>query len=234
MARINWTEEELLLAAYWYHKNGYKTLDDTSPEVQELAHILQGTSFHPLSDREVNFRSPNSVSLKIRNIADTERSDGPSSNGSKGDGPALRAFRDNPEQAIQRAERILEIVRAGELAKAADVTLDGLAYEEGGLLLVEHYKRERSTKLRSKKISAVLAAGEPIACEVCAFNFEKFYGERGRGYIEVHHKLPLHVAGQSQTRLQDLALLCANCHRMIHNKKTWLTPDELKALIKGR
>lgn len=28
-------------------------------------------------------------------------------------------------------------------------------------------------------------------CCICGFDFEKFYGERGKGYIEIHHRTPL-------------------------------------------
>jgi putative restriction endonuclease len=30
------------------------------------------------------------------------------------------------------------------------------------------------------------------------------------------------------TRLEDLALLCANCHRMIHRASPWLSVEELR------
>ncbi|WP_082179747.1 hypothetical protein [Acetobacter pasteurianus] len=34
------------------------------------------------------------------------------------------------------------------------------------------------------------------------------------------------------TKLGDLALLCANCHRMIHAQRPWLTLEELVVLLK--
>ena len=39
------------------------------------------------------------------------------------------------------------------------------------------------------------------------------------------------VAGKTQTKLADLALLCSNCHRMIHRTKQWLTVEELEELV---
>jgi 5-methylcytosine-specific restriction protein A len=66
---------------------------------------------------------------------------------------------------------------------------------------------------------------------VCAFDFEAAYGGRGREYIEVHHTLPLHASGETKTKLSDLVLLCANCHRMVHRSAPWLTPDALRALL---
>ena len=56
-----------------------------------------------------------------------------------------------------------------------------------------------------------------MECEICNFNYSKKYGERGKGFIECHHKVPLHkLKPNTKTKLSDLALLCANCHRMIH------------------
>ena len=61
------------------------------------------------------------------------------------------------------------------------------------------------------------------------------YGPRGDGYIEAHHTRPLETLDPSQpTKVSDLALLCANCHRMVHAKRPWLSLVELKALIADR
>jgi 5-methylcytosine-specific restriction protein A len=100
--------------------------------------------------------------------------------------------------------------------------------QEGTSLLAWHYRRERNQTIRKRKLGAVRAAGLPIACEVCDFDFGETYGHLGDGYIEVHHVLPLHASGPTTTRMDDLALLCSNCHRMIHRARPWLTPDELK------
>ena len=68
----------------------------------------------------------------------------------------------------------------------------------------------------------------------CGFNYEDFYGDYGKDYIEVHHIKPL---SQNSEEVEinpekDLIVLCANCHRMIHRKRNnVLTLDELKNLI---
>ena len=36
------------------------------------------------------------------------------------------------------------------------------------------------------------------------------------------------------TRINELALVCANCHRMIHAQHPWLAMDELRNLIRRR
>lgn len=102
---------------------------------------------------------------------------------------------------------------------------------EGRLRLALKSLRQRNRKLREEKLAAVLLAGHTLACEVCEFNFGEAYGPRGTGYIEVHHATPLHVTGPATTRLTDLVLLCANCHRMIHRGPNWLTVPELQARV---
>lgn len=100
---------------------------------------------------------------------------------------------------------------------------------EGRQRTVQHVRRERSRWLRRQKIAA---AGERPLCEACDFDFEAVYGERGRGFIECHHLIPVSELDPSTpTRLEDLALLCANCHRMVHAARPWLDLPQLRALI---
>ena len=73
--------------------------------------------------------------------------------------------------------------------------------------------------------------GAPIACEACGFDFYRAYGARSRDYIECHHRTPLGVTGKITTRLSDLALICSNCHWMIHRTKRWLTVEDLHSLV---
>ncbi len=84
--------------------------------------------------------------------------------------------------------------------------------------LVKHRVRER--RLRKAKILKVLAehCGK-LRCEVpgCEFDFHEAYGDLGEGYAHVHHRKPLgRSKGTVKTSLDDLAIVCANCHAMIH------------------
>ena len=59
-------------------------------------------------------------------------------------------------------------------------------------------------------------------CQVCGFDFAERYGPLGEGYIEAHHKVPLSkIPGDGAVSLSardDFAVVCANCHRMLHRK----------------
>ncbi|MBO4930553.1 MAG: HNH endonuclease [Clostridia bacterium] len=105
---------------------------------------------------------------------------------------------------------------------------------EGKRRLVYTTKYERSRKNRDAAIRVRKKRNIELCCEVCGFDFEKVYGERGRGFIEVHHNKPLYtLEGECVIDPEkDLNCLCSNCHRMIHRDKTnILTVDELKKLI---
>lgn len=71
-------------------------------------------------------------------------------------------------------------------------------------------------------------------CQICGFDFEQVYGERGKGFIEVHHIKPLYE-NQGEVIInpqEDLICVCSNCHKMFHRKKDKVpTPEELKESI---
>jgi 5-methylcytosine-specific restriction protein A len=70
-----------------------------------------------------------------------------------------------------------------------------------------------------------------LACEVCNFDFGVVYGELGTGFAECHHKLPL-SEGVRRTRLEDLAIVCSNCHRMLHRRSLSLSIEQLAELVR--
>jgi 5-methylcytosine-specific restriction protein A len=80
--------------------------------------------------------------------------------------------------------------------------------------------RRRESELRRKKIEQALAANGKLVCEVpnCGFDFKERYGSVGEGYAQVHHLIPLNKAPPEGRKifLNDLAIVCANCHVMIH------------------
>lgn len=84
-------------------------------------------------------------------------------------------------------------------------------------LVGRHKYYERDPGIISKKKRLAELAGLLI-CEVCKFNFSVRYGLHGQGFIECHHTTPIAGNGVRETRVEDLALVCSNCHRMLHRK----------------
>ncbi|MDB2482292.1 HNH endonuclease [Gammaproteobacteria bacterium] len=90
---------------------------------------------------------------------------------------------------------------------------------EGSMKRYFHKIRERNKYIVQDKIKSVINELGRLDCEVCNFNFEDFYGKNGHLFIECHHKIPLSTLKPSTvTRLEDLAIVCSNCHRMLHRK----------------
>lgn len=104
---------------------------------------------------------------------------------------------------------------------------------EGEARLVSHLRRERSRSLVESKKRAVLAETGTLACEACGFDFRVRYGEVGEGFCEVHHKKPLGENDHSSvTTLADLAVVCSNCHRIIHRSACALSVEELRRVLR--
>ncbi len=113
----------------------------------------------------------------------------------------------------------------GLISRSRDAGLGDQTFEDVEALEGEEQKRlvvhrKREARMRRQKILAVLQRGQRLRCEVpgCAFDFERRYGVLGQHYAHVHHKIPLSRAGRHgrRVRLAQLAIVCANCHAMIH------------------
>ncbi|MGR3870492.1 HNH endonuclease [Streptomyces graminifolii] len=234
----DWARDEIILACQLVMTNGWRGLDANDPRVVELSDLLQLMPIHSKADRNEKFRNLNGVARKTFDIA-TRHPDYPGrpTNGGALDVAVLNDFLAKPAEMTEVAQLIRQGIITGDfqsLPSDEDEALDDYSAPEGRLLLRRHLSRERNRSLRKKKIASVLRQGGRLTCEACGFDFEEVYGERGDGYIECHHVVPLHEAGEGRTRLGDLALICANCHRMIHRQAPWPTPSELRALIETR
>lgn len=106
---------------------------------------------------------------------------------------------------------------------------------EGRRVFRMHRKLERNKSLIKKKKDLTLKQKGRLACEVCGFDFEVAYGSLGRGFCEVHHITPLSsLTGEVCTKLDDLAVLCANCHRAIHRSNPMLSISQLTAVFRQK
>lgn len=110
----------------------------------------------------------------------------------------------------------------------ADV--ESIRAEEGRQIRRYSNYYERDSGLRAAAISI-----HGRDCMVCGFNFETTYGERGEDFIEVHHLRPIASFGKRRlvSPMKHMAVVCSNCHRMIHRRKDHvLSLEQLKALIR--
>lgn len=125
----------------------------------------------------------------------------------------MAASADRDRQAQKQRDKKSELMPV--LVNTVDVGM-----EEGRARLQKHRRFERNRTIVNRKKRAALRIGQ-LHCEVCGFDFVAVYGSLGFGFIECHHVVPLHVNAQpKRTTLDDLALVCSNCHRMLHRSIT--------------
>jgi len=106
-------------------------------------------------------------------------------------------------------------------------------FPEGKEYEVRHKTRERNPKLVARAKARFKARFGHLFCEACDFDFAARYGNAGDGFIEVHHKIPVsELKPNSATKISDLALVCSNCHRILHRRRPWLTVQALRRLIR--
>jgi predicted HNH restriction endonuclease len=131
----------------------------------------------------------------------------------------------HPNQ-IETASNLVDVLPKTEIV----IEDDESAFPEGKEKFENHRYFERDGKIaRSAKAQRLAKTGK-LECEVCQFNFAAHFGEIGRGFIEAHHKTPIsQLGGIKKTKIEDLALVCSNCHRMLHRGDPLLTVEQLKA-----
>jgi 5-methylcytosine-specific restriction protein A len=227
-----WTRDEIVLACDLVRQHDWRALNDTDPAVIELSDVLRQLPIHPPELRGPTFRNPNGVARKTVDIA-TQHPDYPgvATHGNRNDAAVLQEFLADSDRMAAIAAALRSLANSGTPTQVPELDLDDATADEGGLLERHHLARERNPTLRSKKIAEARRRADRVACEVCGFDFQHTYGERGIDFIECHHRTPLHISGATKTNFADLALLCSNCHRMIHRGKPWLTIEQLTALM---
>ncbi|MFD7975990.1 HNH endonuclease [Streptomyces sp. NPDC059071] len=242
MPQIAWVRDELLLACALVVENGWNELRQTDPRVHELSALLRSIPLHGNAVDDPRFRSANSVSRKTTDIATAHPAyTGSATRGGRPTREIVADFTEHEADMMAAAKALRTAIASGELrrspesATALDPRGDASA-SEGQLLARWTLHRERDRGLRQRKIRHAQKLKQSLSCEVCTFDFGETYGPLGLGYVEVHHRLPLHISGPRETKLEDLALLCANCHRMCHRNhegESWRTPDDLRAELRG-
>lgn len=101
---------------------------------------------------------------------------------------------------------------------------------EGDPRMYCHLRRERDPAISDAKRQAVMATNGKLSCESCGFwTQDTFPGLEGE-LCEIHHRLPLAFATEPvKTSLNDLAVLCPNCHRAIHRTTPLMSVEEFRS-----
>ena len=224
MRNPKWHRDEIILALDLYFKIEKRQIHSNNPKIVELSALLNRLPIFDEKPDSERFRNPNGVSLKLSNflaIDNTHTGQGMSSF-SKLDKEIFHEFDNDRTSLSNIANAIRNTLQKPFIIEQLNHIFEDpeskyLSAKEGQVLFKLHKYRERNQTIVKKKKNLHLKTFGKLICELCDFDFENTYGEVGRGFIECHHKTPLsELDVNSETKLDDLLLVCSNCHRMLH------------------
>lgn len=130
-------------------------------------------------------------------------------------------------------EMAFKLEKSWALQSGHELSIAGVMTGFGGALEgepVEHtgYRRTRDRRLRDQAMS--FANG---VCAVCEIDYKAVLEGNGIRVLQVHHTAQLGYRDKPRlTKSEDLVVVCANCHLLIHlNPKKALTVSKLKRLL---
>ena len=220
-----WTRDEVILALDLYFDCKEQMPSSSDERVVALSQTLRSFPHHHKEARKESFRNPDGVAFKLQNIRQVATGKG-LGNVSKMDKNVWAELGENP----QRVKHLANLIKQGikVIEKLDDEEDSNITFAEGKVVTDTHIKRERDPKLRKSFISQLKKTGA-LTCELCKKSEADPVSE---AIFEVHHIIPLAVAGERQSKIDDLALLCANCHRIVHKaialEKHWLSLEDVK------
>ena len=230
-----WTKDETLLALDFYFKYRPNFPSIKSNEFDKLSEYLRKIQMEVIGNEDTStLRNVNGMKMKMGNFLHLDK-DYPDKKGltgaSKLDQKLFKEFFSNQDELSIIAKNIKSSLDLSILYPS-DVDDDEYEAYEGKLQTRNHRYRERDRKIIKLKKNKVFKEELKLTCEGCGFDFNKVYGERGSGFIECHHiKEVSNIIEGEKTKLEDLALVCSNCHRIIHRKKPWLNIAQLQKII---
>lgn len=211
----NWNYEETLLVYELLLKHHpEKAPGPSSQEVKDLSDYIRNLPYHKDQDKNEKFRNLNSIAMKLQNLNSELTGKGLSSS-NKLDSEIVDRFKTDRAKVTQAAEEIrngvIYIKDLGDQEDDQDEVLEGRVRSR------VHKSRERRS-LRKKKIKEVKAKNGELVCEECGREEDKSLGDISECIFEVHHVVPISEASKVgvKTKLSDLAVLCACCHRIVH------------------
>jgi 5-methylcytosine-specific restriction protein A len=240
MRNPKWHRDEIILALDLYFSKERGSIDGNNPKIIQLSKLLNRLPLFTQRPDEERFRNPNGVTLKLSNFLPFDRnySGKGMTGGSKLDEQIFEEYVGRKEELHAIADEIRKAseddqIRDGLTKIGEDEELNSDSVVEGQVLYKLHKYRERDKRIVASKKDQVFDLYGILACEVCTFVFEEYYGPIGKGFIECHHKTHLaKLKVEVKTTLDSLSLVCSNCHRMLHKNIDTFSVAELRTMVR--
>lgn len=225
----NWTRDETILALDLFFQLDGDVPSPKSKDIRQLSEVLRSLPYHSEAAKQATFRNPDGVGFKLMNIRQvaTGKGLGNVSNMDRRIWAEYGARKDEVRQIASAIKAGIAITGSGPILEVEQ------ELPEGRLLTALHFRRERNPKVRKMLLDARRPEG--FRCEICDLARPSLEISMQEAMFEAHHLVPLAEAGERKTKLADLSLLCASCHRLIHRamilRSRPVTVDEARTLI---
>lgn len=229
-----WTVDELIPTLDLYFRVPPGHTSENHPEIVAMSRTLSALSIHPSRGEHPSFRTPSAVYMKMMNFRRCDDGTGLDA-GSKLDQVVWDRYANDRERLHEVAEAILAHAATTQPTSAVDQDVDEEeSAPEGRWLSRQHRYRERNRALTRKRKRLALAKYGVLRCEVCGMVFPEVYGGMGKEFIECHHTRPIEkMQPGEETKVKDLALVCSNCHGILHRGGSIMTIERLREIVKS-
>lgn len=238
-----WHRDEIILALDLYFSPDRGSVDSKNPKIIALSDLLRSLPLDIERADPLKFRNVNGVAQKLANFMSLDKKNytGKGLDGASKLDKIL--FEEFVDKKVQLRRLAMEITKAAtdplikqklfQIEEDEQTAQD--IVEEGTILYKLHKVRERVPAIIKLKKDDTLKKNGKLLCEVCGFDFHVSYGDIGKGFIECHHRTPLSsITTSTKTSLSDLALVCSNCHRMLHKDINTLSVEGLRERMMRR
>jgi 5-methylcytosine-specific restriction protein A len=237
--RLDWKRDELILALDLYFRVDVRRKKQMLPSLTELSNVLKRLPLYAESEKEENYRSIDAIYMKLCNFLrlDPKYSGKGLRSGAKLD----QEIWDRYSGSREELERVADLLRNSYKYKVelssilSHNTPEAESFFEGTILYKMHWIQDRNSPLIKIKKKQMWESRHKFLCEACDFDYFAYYGERGEGYIECHHNIPIsQIKMEHEVKLQDLSLVCSNCHSIIHFRRPWVMVEQLRKEVSQR
>jgi predicted HNH restriction endonuclease len=137
--------------------------------------------------------------------------------------------------STEQEQRLLELWRAANDDSLEGFSAGEISASEGRILERIHRTRERNRSVVSAAKTRFKQKHGRLFCELCGFCYSDAYGDLGADFIEAHHLTPVSdMSSGEETTPDDLMMVCANCHRMLHRGDPEQNLETMKKLFADR
>ncbi len=236
MKNPTWNREELILALDLYFRMDYGQMHGTNPDIIQLSKDLRSLNIHTEIPNKENFRSVNSVALKLANLKKSDQNFKGKGmrDGGKLEKEIWKEFHRHRDTLKKEADLIRQLYLKPKSEKKSVASEPKVNYKSE-FLFQFHKNRETDPLVNKIKKEMVLTNSKSLKCEVCGYNSVTVFGELGNDLMEIHYNKELKKEpGLEASLMEDFIIVCSNCHKALDKNFGILNADDLKKIIRKR